>query len=176
MSETESARSPTCSPSGGRSSSGCARRASSRSRTASRTARRSRRCGSRTRASSRARRPSDRYRVAGRPDGAARARQGRLPRPARRHRPDPGAGPRGRAGRRGLRGPARPRHRRHRRHRGTVFASKRGELSLRADAWELLSKSLRPPPEKFHGLEDVETRYRRRELDLMANEETRELS
>jgi lysyl-tRNA synthetase, class II len=58
---------------------------------------------------------------------------------------------------------------------GTVFASKRGELSIRADAWELLSKSLRPPPEKFHGLEDVETRYRRRELDLIANEETRDL-
>ncbi|MGA8217098.1 MAG: amino acid--tRNA ligase-related protein, partial [Solirubrobacterales bacterium] len=58
---------------------------------------------------------------------------------------------------------------------GTAFASKRGELSIRADAWELLSKSLRPPPEKFHGLEDVETRYRRRELDLMANEEAREL-
>ena len=58
---------------------------------------------------------------------------------------------------------------------GTVFASRRGELTLRAEAWELLSKSLRPPPEKFHGLEDVETRYRRRELDLMANEETREL-
>ena len=58
---------------------------------------------------------------------------------------------------------------------GIVFASKRGELSIRADAWELLAKSLRPPPEKFHGLEDVETRYRRRELDLMANEETREL-
>jgi lysyl-tRNA synthetase, class II len=57
---------------------------------------------------------------------------------------------------------------------GIVFASKRGELSIRADAWELLSKSLRPPPEKFHGLEDVETRYRRRELDLIANEETRE--
>jgi lysyl-tRNA synthetase, class II len=58
---------------------------------------------------------------------------------------------------------------------GIVFSSKRGELTIRADAWELLSKSLRPPPEKFHGLEDVETRYRRRELDLMANEETREL-
>jgi lysyl-tRNA synthetase, class II len=58
---------------------------------------------------------------------------------------------------------------------GTVFASRRGELSIRADAWELLSKSLRPPPEKFHGLEDVETRYRRRELDLMANEQTRDL-
>ncbi len=58
---------------------------------------------------------------------------------------------------------------------GVVFASKRGELSVRADAWELLAKSLRPPPEKFHGLEDVETRYRRRELDLIANQETREL-
>jgi lysyl-tRNA synthetase, class II len=58
---------------------------------------------------------------------------------------------------------------------GTVFASKRGELSIRADAWELLGKSLRPPPEKFHGLEDVETRYRRRELDLIANAGTREL-
>jgi lysyl-tRNA synthetase class 2 len=58
---------------------------------------------------------------------------------------------------------------------GIAFATKRGELSIRADAWELLSKSLRPPPEKFHGLEDVETRYRRRELDLMANAETREL-
>ncbi len=56
-----------------------------------------------------------------------------------------------------------------------MFASKRGELSIRADSWELLSKSLRPPPEKFHGLEDAETRYRRRELDLIANEETREL-
>ena len=58
---------------------------------------------------------------------------------------------------------------------GTVFASKRGELTIRAEAWELLSKSLRPPPEKFHGLEDVETRYRRRELDLISNEKTREL-
>jgi lysyl-tRNA synthetase, class II len=58
---------------------------------------------------------------------------------------------------------------------GTVFATKRGELSLRAASWELLAKSLRPPPEKFHGLEDVETRYRQRELDLLANQETREL-
>jgi lysyl-tRNA synthetase, class II len=58
---------------------------------------------------------------------------------------------------------------------GVVFASRRGELSVRAAAWELLSKSLRPPPEKFHGLEDTETRYRKRELDLMANEEAREL-
>jgi lysyl-tRNA synthetase class 2 len=58
---------------------------------------------------------------------------------------------------------------------GTAFASRRGELSLRVDDWTLLAKSLRAPPEKFHGLEDVETRYRRRELDLIANEESREL-
>jgi len=58
---------------------------------------------------------------------------------------------------------------------GTAFKSRRGELSLRIDAWTLLAKSLRAPPEKFHGLEDVETRYRQRELDLIANEEVREL-
>jgi lysyl-tRNA synthetase, class II len=58
---------------------------------------------------------------------------------------------------------------------GTAFKSRRGELSLRAGSWTLLAKSLRAPPEKFHGLEDVETRYRHRELDLLANEETREL-
>lgn len=58
---------------------------------------------------------------------------------------------------------------------GTVFKTRRGELSLRVDSWQLLAKSLRPPPEKFHGLEDVETRYRQRELDLMANDESRDL-
>ncbi|CAA9502606.1 MAG: Lysyl-tRNA synthetase (class II), partial [uncultured Solirubrobacterales bacterium] len=58
---------------------------------------------------------------------------------------------------------------------GTAFKSRRGELSLRLDGWTLLAKSLLAPPEKFHGLEDTETRYRRRELDLIANEETREL-
>jgi lysyl-tRNA synthetase, class II len=58
---------------------------------------------------------------------------------------------------------------------GTAFKTRRGELSLRVDEWKLLAKSLRPPPEKFHGLEDVETRYRHRELDLIANEEVREL-
>ena len=58
---------------------------------------------------------------------------------------------------------------------GAAFRSRRGELSLRAEAWELLAKSLRPPPEKFHGLEDVEIRYRQRELDLLANEESRAL-
>ena len=58
---------------------------------------------------------------------------------------------------------------------GTIVRTKRGELSLRVDAFELLAKSLRPPPDKHHGLQDVETRYRRRELDLMSNRETREL-
>ncbi|MGI8946278.1 MAG: lysine--tRNA ligase [Thermoleophilaceae bacterium] len=58
---------------------------------------------------------------------------------------------------------------------GTAFKSRRGELSLKVTAWTLLAKSLRAPPEKFHGLEDVETRYRCRELDLIANEEVRAL-
>jgi lysyl-tRNA synthetase, class II len=59
---------------------------------------------------------------------------------------------------------------------GTALATRRGgELSLAIDRWRLLAKSLRPPPDKFHGLEDVETRYRHRELDLIANEESRRL-
>ena len=58
---------------------------------------------------------------------------------------------------------------------GTVFRTRRGELSLAVQSWTLLAKSLRPPPEKHHGLSDVETRYRHRELDLIANEESREL-
>jgi len=58
---------------------------------------------------------------------------------------------------------------------GTVFCSRRGELSLRVDDWTLLAKSLRPPPEKHHGLQDVETRFRHRELDLIASEESRRL-
>ena len=58
---------------------------------------------------------------------------------------------------------------------GTALRTRRGELSLRIDDFAVLAKSLRPPPEKHHGLQDVETRYRRRELDLMANDEAREL-
>ncbi|MFY9487366.1 MAG: lysine--tRNA ligase [Solirubrobacterales bacterium] len=58
---------------------------------------------------------------------------------------------------------------------GTAFVTKRGELSLAATGWSLLAKSLRPPPDKHHGLADVETRYRHRELDLIANEDAREL-
>jgi lysyl-tRNA synthetase class 2 len=56
---------------------------------------------------------------------------------------------------------------------GTAFVSRRGELTLRVDAFTLLAKSLRPPPDKHHGLTDIETRHRHRELDLMANPGTR---
>jgi len=58
---------------------------------------------------------------------------------------------------------------------GTMMRTRRGELSLRVGAFELLTKSLRPLPEKFHGLTDVETRYRRRYLDLIANDEVKEV-
>ena len=58
---------------------------------------------------------------------------------------------------------------------GAPFRTRRGELSVRVDGWTLLSKSLRPPPDKYHGLADVEQRYRHRELDLIANEDAREL-
>jgi lysyl-tRNA synthetase class 2 len=58
---------------------------------------------------------------------------------------------------------------------GTAFKTRRGELSLKASGWTLLAKSLREAASKHYGLEDVETRYRHRELDLIANEETREL-
>ena len=56
---------------------------------------------------------------------------------------------------------------------GTLFKTKTGELSVQAGEVRLLTKSLRPLPEKFHGLADHETRYRQRYLDLLMNEETR---
>ncbi|MEA2216602.1 MAG: lysyl-tRNA synthetase, class, partial [Solirubrobacteraceae bacterium] len=56
---------------------------------------------------------------------------------------------------------------------GAVLRSRHGELTLRVERFEVLAKALRPPPDKHHGLTDVETRYRRRELDLIANEESR---
>ena len=58
---------------------------------------------------------------------------------------------------------------------GTAFKSRRGELSLLVTGWTLLAKSLRAVPKEYYGIEDVETRYRHREVDLLANEETREL-
>ena len=58
---------------------------------------------------------------------------------------------------------------------GVAFKSRRGELTLRVQAFTVLAKSLRPPPEKHHGLQDVEIRFRHRELDLLSSEEAREL-
>jgi lysyl-tRNA synthetase class 2 len=59
---------------------------------------------------------------------------------------------------------------------GTIMTTKRGELSVRVDGLTLLQKSLRPLPDKWHGLADVETRSRRRYLDLMVNEEARDVA
>ena len=56
---------------------------------------------------------------------------------------------------------------------GVLFKTKTGELSVKVDDIKLLTKSLRPLPEKFHGLTDQETRYRQRYVDLIMNEETR---
>jgi lysyl-tRNA synthetase class 2 len=52
---------------------------------------------------------------------------------------------------------------------GTLTSSKRGELSVEPQRIRILTKALRPPPEKWHGLQDVETRYRQRYVDLVAN-------
>jgi lysyl-tRNA synthetase class 2 len=56
---------------------------------------------------------------------------------------------------------------------GTAFLTKRGEKSLEVSSWTLLAKSLAPLPDKWHGLSDVEIRYRKRYLDLVANPEVR---
>lgn len=57
---------------------------------------------------------------------------------------------------------------------GKLFKTKTGELSVRANKIQLLTKSLRPLPDKYHGLTDLELRYRQRYLDLLVNEPTRE--
>jgi len=56
---------------------------------------------------------------------------------------------------------------------GVLFMTKTGELSVKVKSMQLLTKSLRPLPEKFHGLSDTETRYRQRYVDLIMNEDTR---
>ena len=56
---------------------------------------------------------------------------------------------------------------------GVVFKTKTGELSVRVDQLRLITKSLRPLPEKYHGLVDQEMRYRKRYLDLIMNEDAR---
>jgi lysyl-tRNA synthetase, class II len=58
---------------------------------------------------------------------------------------------------------------------GFIYKTKRGQLVLAVGELTLLTKTLRPPPDKHHGLADTGTRYRYRELDLLANEDTREL-
>jgi lysyl-tRNA synthetase class 2 len=58
---------------------------------------------------------------------------------------------------------------------GTLFKTRTGELTLQATTLRLLSKSLRPLPEKFHGLTDMEARYRQRYVDLIVNPESREV-
>jgi lysyl-tRNA synthetase, class II len=57
---------------------------------------------------------------------------------------------------------------------GTVFKTKVGELSVKVTDFQLLTKSLRPLPEKYHGLKDVEQRYRQRYLDLIMNPESKQ--
>ncbi len=59
--------------------------------------------------------------------------------------------------------------------RGVLFTTRMGEPTLKVSEWTLLAKALMAPPEKWHGLKDVEARYRQRYLDLMANDESREL-
>ena len=58
---------------------------------------------------------------------------------------------------------------------GTLFTTRTGEKTLQATSWVMLSKALRPPPEKWHGLTDAEARYRRRHLDLISNAEARDV-
>lgn len=58
---------------------------------------------------------------------------------------------------------------------GTLFRTRTGELSVKLDDIQLLTKALRPLPEKFHGLSDQETRYRQRYVDLIVNADTREV-
>lgn len=57
--------------------------------------------------------------------------------------------------------------------RGRLLKTARGEMSLVVSAWRIITKSLRPLPEKWHGLQDVEERYRRRYLDVLSNEDVR---
>jgi lysyl-tRNA synthetase class 2 len=56
---------------------------------------------------------------------------------------------------------------------GVLFTTRTGEVTVQVQRWELLAKTLRPLPDKWHGLRDVETRYRQRYLDLIANQEAR---
>src|SRR6185436_6800630 len=57
--------------------------------------------------------------------------------------------------------------------RGEMFLTKTGEPNVKIENFTILGKALRPPPAKWHGLEDTEIRYRQRYLDLMANDEVK---
>ncbi|MCC6236910.1 MAG: lysine--tRNA ligase [Dehalococcoidia bacterium] len=59
---------------------------------------------------------------------------------------------------------------------GPLFRTRTGEPTVAVTSYRVLVKALRPPPEKWHGLQDVEARYRQRHLDLMANERSREIA
>src|ERR671935_164031 len=59
--------------------------------------------------------------------------------------------------------------------RGPLFRTRRGEVTCEVDSFQLLAKALRPLPEKYHGLRDIEMRYRQRYLDLIANPQVREV-
>jgi lysyl-tRNA synthetase class 2 len=56
---------------------------------------------------------------------------------------------------------------------GTIMKTRKGELSVKVGGFQLLSKALRPLPEKWHGLSDVDTRFRQRYVDLIANDDAR---
>ncbi len=59
--------------------------------------------------------------------------------------------------------------------KGTIFRTRTGEPSIKAESFVILSKALRPPPAKWHGLEDTEVRYRQRYLDLIANDDVKDV-
>ena len=59
--------------------------------------------------------------------------------------------------------------------RGTLFTTRAGEISVKINSFTILTKALRPPPSNWHGLEDTEIRYRQRYLDLLANDNVREV-
>jgi lysyl-tRNA synthetase class 2 len=59
--------------------------------------------------------------------------------------------------------------------RGVLFRTRTGEITLEVEHWTMLSKAISPPPEKWHGLSDVEERFRRRYVDLLSNPEVRDV-
>ena len=59
--------------------------------------------------------------------------------------------------------------------RGSLYRTRTGEITVQAESYSVLAKTLRPPPEKWHGLRNVEQRYRQRYLDLLANDDVREI-